>query len=337
MANWEVNMGILNRWTRRALIASVMATATVITAGASVAEKIKVAAIFTLPVEQQWISRIHIALVAAQKRGDIDYVYSENVANTDYERVMREYAEAGQQLIVGEIFGLERAARKVAADYPDTAFLMGSSFEPSGNNLSVFDNWIHEPAYLSGMAAGAASSSNVIGMVGGYAIPEVNRLMNAFMDGARETNPDVKFLVNFIDSWYDPPKAKESAFAMMDAGADVMYAERFGVSDAAVERGVKAIGNVIDTSSDYPNTILSSALWHMEPTIDHAIAAVADGSFKAEDYGKFSYMKYGGGSVVVDENLVSADVLDAIKAKEAAIMDGSFTVVVNNDEPVSDK
>jgi len=330
-------MGILNRWTRRALIASVVATATVITAGASVAEKIKVAAIFTLPVEQQWISRIHIALVAAQKRGDIDYVYSENVANTDYERVMREYAEAGQQLIVGEIFGLERAARKVAADYPDTAFLMGSSFEPSGNNLSVFDNWIHEPAYLSGMAAGAASSSNVIGMVGGYAIPEVNRLMNAFMDGARETNPDVKFLVNFIDSWYDPPKAKESAFAMMDAGADVMYAERFGVSDAAVERGVKAIGNVIDTSSDYPNTILSSALWHMEPTIDHAIAAVADGSFKAEDYGKFSYMKYGGGSVVVDENLVSADVLDAIKAKEAAIMDGSFTVVVNNDEPVSDK
>ena len=35
----------------------------------------------------------------------------------------------------------------------------------------------------------------------------------------------------------------------MDAGADVMYAERFGVSDAAVERGVKAIGNVIDTQA----------------------------------------------------------------------------------------
>ena len=58
--------------------------------------------------------------------------------------------------------------------------------------------------------------------------------------------------MSFLDSWYDPPKAKESAFAMIDAGADIMFAERFGVSDAAVERGVKAVGNVIDTAGDYP-------------------------------------------------------------------------------------
>ena len=330
-------MRLLKTWTRRTALASLIAAGTMMSAGAAIAEKIKVAAIFTLPVEQQWISRIHIALVAAKDRGDIEYVFSENVANTDYERVMREYSEAGHQLIVGEIFGLERAARKVAADYPDTAFLMGSSFEPANGNLSVFDNFIHEPAYLSGMAAGAASKSNVIGMVGGFAIPEVNRLMNAFMEGARETNSEVKFIVNFIDSWYDPPKAKESAFAMMDAGADVMYAERFGVSDAAVERGAKAIGNVIDTSADYPATILSSAIWHMEPTIDHAIAAVAGGTYEAEDYGKFSYMVHGGGSVIVDDALVSADIVSAIEAKKAAILDGTFTVIVNNDKPVSDK
>ena len=133
--------------------------------------------------------------------------------------------------------------------------------------------------------------------------------MNAFMDGARSVNPDVRFLVTFIDSWYDPPKAKESAFAMMDAGADIMFAERFGVADAAVERGVKAVGNVIDTSGDYPNTILTSALWHMEPTIDRAIGAVKDGTFEAADYGQYSFMGYGGGSLVVDETLVSGDVL----------------------------
>ncbi|HGG04902.1 MAG TPA: BMP family ABC transporter substrate-binding protein [Aliiroseovarius sp.] len=326
----------LKTWSRRMVLASAVAAGSMVSAGIALAEKVRVAAIYTLPVEQQWISRIHIALIAAKDRGDIDYVWSENVANTDYERVMREYAEAGHQLIVGEVFGLERAARSVAGDYPETGFLMGSSFGPEGDNFSVFDNWIHEPSYLSGMAAGAASKSNVIGMVGGYAIPEVNRLMNAFMDGARETNPDVKFLVNFIDSWYDPPKAKESAFAMMDAGADVMYAERFGVSDAAVERGVKAIGNVIDTSADYPNTILASALWHMEPTIDKAVAAIADGSFTAEDYGQYSFMKYGGGSVVLDENLVPADIVAQINAKQAAILDGSFTVTVNDNEPVSD-
>jgi basic membrane protein A and related proteins len=306
------------------------------TSAAAMAEVVKVAGIFTLPVEQQWISRIHIALNAAEERGDIEYVYSENVSNTDYERVMREYAESGVDLIVGEVFGLERAARKVAAVYPDTAFLMGSSFPPQEPNFSVFDNFIHEPAYLSGMVAGAASDSNVIGMVGGYAIPEVNRLMNAFMEGARETNPEVTFLVNFIDSWYDPPKAKESAFAMMDAGADVMYAERFGVSDAAVERGAKAIGNVIDTSGEYPGTILASALWHMGPTVDTAIAAVADGSYAADDYGQYSYMAYGGGSLALDESLIPVDVVAAVKAREAAIMDGSYTLTVNDEAPVSD-
>ena len=321
---------------RRAFLAALFACSAMVMAGAAAAEAIKVAAIYTLPVEQQWISRIHKALNTAAERGDIEYTFSENVANTDYERVMREYAEQGMQLIVGEVFGLERAARKVAKDYPDTAFLMGSSFGPVAPNFSVFDNWIHEPSYLSGMVAGAATESNVIGMVGGYAIPEVNRLMHAFMDGAREVNPDVKFIVNFIDSWYDPPKAKESAFAMMDAGADVMYAERFGVSDAAVERGVKAIGNVIDTSGDYPGTIMASALWHMEATIDKAIANVAAGSFEAADYGQYSFMAYGGGSLVMDESLVSADTAAAVKAKEAEILDGLFRVNVNDDRPVSD-
>ncbi|WP_371225458.1 BMP family protein [Roseovarius sp. 2305UL8-3] len=326
----------LKSLTRRAFGASLIAASMAIGATAAAAETVKVAAIYTLPVEQQWISRIHKALNTAAERGDIEYTFSENVANTDYERVMREYAEGGAQLIVGEVFGLERAARKVAKDYPETGFLMGSSFGPVAPNFSVFDNWIHEPSYLSGMIAGEMTESNLIGMVGGYAIPEVNRLMHAFMEGARSVNPDVKFMVNFIDSWYDPPKAKESAFAMMDAGADIMYAERFGVSDAAVERGVKAIGNVIDTSADYPDTILASAIWHMEATIDKAIENVASGDFEALDYGQFSFMAYGGGSLVLDENLVPAEVVEAVKAKEAEIMDGLFRVNVNDERPVSD-
>ena len=330
-------MKFSNKISRRLFTSATVAIGLLASTGIAAAEKIKVAAIYTLPVEQQWISRIHKALNTAAERGSIDYTYSESVANTDYERVMREYAEQGQNLIVGEVFGLERAARKVAKDYPETAFLMGSSFGPVGPNFSVFDNWIHEPSYLTGMVAGSMTKSNVIGMVGGYAIPEVNRLMHAFMDGARDVNPDVKFLVNFIDSWYDPPKAKESAFAMMDAGADIMYAERFGVSDAAVERGIKAIGNVIDTSADYPGTILASAIWHMEATIDKAVSNVAAGSFEAADYGQYSFMAFNGGSLILDESLVPSDIATTVKAKEQEIMDGLFRVNVNDARPESDK
>src|SRR5512139_3916916 len=80
-------------------------------APASAQSKLKVAAIYTVPVEQQWVSRIDKALKAAVARGEVEYVFSENVANADYERVMRGYAEKGNTLIVGESFAVEAAAR----------------------------------------------------------------------------------------------------------------------------------------------------------------------------------------------------------------------------------
>ena len=242
-----MHMSILNRRTLLGAGVALVA-ALLLGPGAALAQqKLKVAAIYTVPVEQQWVSRIHKALSAAKALGEIEYVFSENVTNADYERVMRQYAEQGNTLIVGEAFAVEAAARKVAKDYPKVSFLLGSSGKPQEPNFSVFDNYIQEPAYLTGMIAGGMTKSNVIGMVGGYPIPEVNRLMHAFMDGAKEVNPKVKFLVSFIGSWFDPPKAKEAAFAMIDKGADVLYAERFGVSDAAKEKGKLAIGNVINT------------------------------------------------------------------------------------------
>ena len=300
--------------------------------------KLRVAAIYTVPVEQQWVSRIHKALNAEVARGGIEYVFSENVANADYERVMRQYAEAKNDFIVGESFAVEAAARKVAKEYPKIAFLMGSSGKPQAPNFSVFDNFIHEPSYLTGMIAGGMTKSNKIGMVGGFPIPEVNRLMNAFVAGAREVNPKVEFMVTFINSWFDPPKAKEAAFAMIDKGADIMYAERFGVSDAAKERKVLAIGNVINTQSNYPDTVVASALWNMEPTIDTALKAVRAGKFGAEDYGKWSYMAVKGSELAplgTFEQRVPADLVKRVKEREAAILAGKSPVKIDDGQPKS--
>jgi basic membrane protein A and related proteins len=303
-------------------------------------EPVRMAGIYTVPVEQQWVSRIHIAAEALKKAGTVDYTYTENVANTDYPRVMREYCEAGVKLIVGEIFGAEAEAREVCAEYPDVAFLLGSSFPPdaaANPNLAVFDNYIQDAAYLSGIVAGGMTAGN-IGMVGGFPIPEVNRLMHAFMAGVREVKPDAKFQVSFIGSWFDPPKAKETAFAMIDGGADLLYAERFGVSDAAKERGVLAIGNVIDTQADYPETVVTSALWHFEPTLNAAVAAVQAGSFAADNYGTYSYMIAGGCSLAplgTFEGKVPAEVVALVAEKEAAIRGGTFTVAIDDTEPKS--
>ena len=329
---------------RRIFTGHLLATSLAIAAslgwsGAALAQaKLKVAAVYTVPFEQQWVSRIHTALKAAEARGEIEYKATENVANADYERVMREYATAGNQLIVGEAFAVESAARKVAKDFPKTAFLMGSSGKPQAPNFSVFDNYIQEPAYLTGMIAGGMTKTNKIGMVGGFPIPEVNRLMHAFMAGAKEANPKVEFTVTFINSWFDPPKAKEATFAAIDKGADVLYAERFGVSDAAKERGKLAIGNVIDTQAQYPDTVVASALWSMEPTISLALKNVKANAFKPEDYGPYSMMKHKGSSLSplgTFEAKVPADLKAKVKAKEADILAGKFTVKVDDSQPKS--
>ena len=318
--------------------------AAVIVAGAmggqAFAEKIKVAGIYTQPIQQKWDARLHLALVAAEEAGEIEYVFSEKVANTDYVRVLREYADSGVALIVGEAFGISREARAVADDYPEVSFLMGDPFKPHGENFAVFDNYIHEPCYLMGMIAGTMTKTNNIGMVGGYPIGEVNRLFHAFMAGARSVNPDVQFKVNFIGSWYDPPKAKEAAFAQIEAGVDVLYAERAGVVDAAREKNIIAFGNVNDMNKEENGTdvVVTSALWHMEAAINNAIAEVKAGEFKAVDYKEWTMMAKGGASLAPYyefEDKIPADIKAKVEALKGDILAGKFTVEINDEEPKS--
>lgn len=297
------------------------------------AAPVNVAGIHTVPVENAWNSRLHSAMQAADKAGTIKYSFSESVANTDYPRAMRQYADEGAQLIVGESYGVERDARLVAKDYENTAFLMGSSGGPDGSNFSVFGTWNHEAAYLTGILAGYLTKSKVLGAVGGYPIPEVNRLIHAFRDGVRETQPDAKFLVGFLGAWFDPAKAKESGLAQIDAGADILFGERIGTADAAAERKILAVGSLIDYIPRYPGTVFANAMWYFEPIVNAAAADVAAGNIQAKDYSEFSFMKHGGNDVLYDEKLIPKDALDHMQKQRAAIMDGSFEVKINDEEP----
>ena len=329
----------LSRRTVLALAAAGLASATLGATGAF-AKTIKVAGIYTQPIQQKWDARLHEALVAAKDAGEIEYVYSEKVANTDYVRVLREYSESKVDLIVGEAFGISREARKVADDYKDVAYLMGDPFKPHGDNFSVFDNYIHEPCYLMGILAGSMSKSGKIGMVGGYPIGEVNRLFHAFMAGARSVNPDAQFKVNFIGSWYDPPKAKEAAFAQIEAGVDVLYAERAGVVDAARDKGIIAFGNVNDMNKEEngKDVVVTSALWHMESAIGHAISQVKAGTYSAADYKEWTMMQKGGASLAPYyefDDKIPADAKAKVEQVKADILSGKFVVEINDEEPKS--
>ena len=300
---------------------------------ARAAEVVKIAGVHASPVENAWNSRIHTAMQAAAAEGAIEYVFSEGVSATDYPRAMREYAESGVDLVWGESYAVERDARAVAKDYPDTAFLMGSSGGPQADNFGVFGTRNHEAAYLAGMLAAEMSETGTFGSVGGYPIPEVNMLINAFRAGVSEVNPDAKFLNGFIGAWFDPAKAKEAALAQIDAGADILFGERIGTADAAQERGIKAVGSLIDYTPRYPETVFANAIWNYRPTIDAIVKDIQEGAATGRDYTEYSFMKYGGNELIYVDSMVPETALPAMKEKEAAIQAGEFDVPIDESEP----
>jgi basic membrane protein A len=294
---------------------------------------IRVAGVHASPVENAWNSRIHIAMQAAADAGLIEYEFSEGVAATDYPRAMREYAESGAQLIWGESYAVEREAREVAADYPETAFLMGSSGGPEGDNFGVFGTRNHEAAYLAGMLAAPMSESGVFGSVGGYPIPEVNLLINAFRMGVLEVNPDATFVNGFLGAWFDPARAQEMAIAQIDQGADILFGERIGTADGAQARGVKAIGSLIDYTPRYPETVFANAIWNYGPTIEAIVADVQAGNPVGRDYTEYSFMEYGGNELIYVAEMVPAEAIPAMEEKRAMIQAGEFEVPIDADEP----
>ncbi len=300
----------------------------------------KMAAIFQTSIEEPWDGAIHAACEKVAKEMNITYEFAEGVQAADFEKVVREYASRGFNLIVGDAFlAGEEPSRRVAKDFPNVAFAFGSEHGPQQPNYSVFDNWIHEPAYLCGIIAGMMTKTNTLGVVAAIPIPEVNRLVNAYKAGALSVNPKVKVKVSFIGSWFDPAKAKEAAVAMIQNGADYLYAERFGVFEAAKEAGVYAFGNMSDQNSLAPNVVVTSCVWDVYPLIKKSVESVEAGTWKAENLKAWSMMAAGGAKLAPYHGFASklpAKVKEKVAEVKAKIMDGSFTVPVDESEPVSD-
>lgn len=303
-------------------------------------EKLVVFGAYATQIEEPWDGVIHRALQADADAGRITYTYSDDLGYSgDMERELLQVAQGANapDVIFGDAFGNEEAVRRVSAQFPNIAFAFGSGGGPAEPNFSVFDNWIHEPAYLAGMLAGGLTTSNIIGIVGGYPVPEVNRIANAFIAGAQATNPNVEVKVTFLNSWFNPAGAKEAALAQADAGADVFYAERFGVIEAATERNGLAVGNMSDQKAEGPQSVVTSVVWNMSPTVDYVLDQVEAGSYTAQDLKDFSMFAKGGASLAEINTTVTGGVpqalVDQVIAKESDIRSGLFRVDINEATP----
>jgi len=324
------------------IILCIAASAMLFASGGGEAEDegFKMAAIFQTSIEEPWDGAIHEAALKVSEEMGIHYEFAESVDAADFAKVVREYSERGFDFIIGDAFlAGEEPAREVAKDYPEIAYAFGSEFDIQSPNFSVFDNWIHEPAYLCGVISGMMTETDVIGVVAAIPIPEVNRLVGAYKAGALSVNPDVQVKVSMIGSWFDPPKAKEAAVAMIESGADFLYAERFGVFEAAKEASIYAFGNMTDQYELAPEVVISSCVWDMYPLIKNSVESIQAGTWEAKNLKDWSMMAAGGSRLAPYhgfESILPEEVKSKVSELEQAILDGSFVVPVIEEPTTSD-
>lgn len=317
--------------------------------------KIKIGVPYTTPIEEPWDGVWHEAFTWAADEYGLTYDWTDDVGYADLPSVLREWAPK-YDIVWGDVFGCEEAAREVAKDFPDTQFIFGSGLGPVEPNVCVSDDWIHEPAYISGMIAGKLTETNIIGVVGGVPVPEVNRLVNAFIAGAKETNPDVKVKVAFLGEWFNPPLAKEKALAQIEAGADVMYAERYGVHEAALEKletegkVIPLFGNLLDQWEMAPELVVTGPVWDLKPTIKYLIDTyiLREGEPFSMDLAEWSMVVKGGAKLApwhdwetrlhseIVEKMQAEEIIDMVEERWAEIIAGTFRVDIDESVPVSD-
>ena len=267
----------------------------------------------------------------------------EEIAYADGERVIRDLAQQGKyEMIVAHSTYVD-GVQAVQGDYPDMLFAYsgsGNDDHVGGTNAYWIDVFIHEPAYLAGIIAGMMTETNKLSAVAAFPFPNVNGPLNAFFDGARSVNPDVEIAgVTYIESWFDPATGANAAAAQIDAGADIIYAERFGPFAAAEEAGnVRAIGHFTDQLG-LSEVALTSAVAQWDAAINDLVDAWYAHHTEGTPYNApgerivYQSMRDGGSALGAISDDVPADVVAAVEEAEAAILSGELTIPLVLDSP----
>ncbi|MDF2761323.1 MAG: nucleoside-binding protein [Thermomicrobiales bacterium] len=218
---------------------------------------------------------------------NVETGYQENVPENpaDAERVIRQFAQDGYDVIFTTSFGYMDPTINVAQDFPDTTFIHISGFKTADNVGTGFGK-IDEPRFVSGQLAGQMTESNQIGYVAAFPIPEVIRGINAFTLGVREVNPEATVRVVWTNTWFNPQTERQAAEALLDGGADVIaqHQDTAGPQQAAEDRGVYSIGYNADMSALAPNAVLTSVIWNWGPYYIDIVESVMDGTWESEQY-----------------------------------------------------
>jgi basic membrane protein A and related proteins len=240
-----------------------LACALLLLSPARAAEPLKIGFVYVSPVGQAGWTYQHDQARQAMQRTLGDKVQTRFVEavpeGADAERVMRDLAAQGHPLIFATSFGYLEPALRVAADLPALKIEHAGGYK-TAPNLNTYNARFYEGRWLAGWLAGKASTTGVAGYVAGFPVPEVVQGINAFTLGMQAANPKATVRVLWLNTWFDPPKEREAALALINAGADVLthHSGSPAVPQAAEEKGVKLIAYQSDMRAHAPRAQLAA-------------------------------------------------------------------------------
>ena len=251
---------------------------------APVKPPLKIGFVYVAPItEAGWVRQHEDARKAVELAlGDrVQTTYVENVAEgADAERVIRDLAQQGHQLIFTPSFGYMEPTLKVARDFPDVKFESITGYKTAAN-VAVANARYYEGRYLAGIAAGRLASS--AGYVAGFAIPEVIQGINAFTLGMRSVNPRAEVKVVWLGAWFDPPRERDAAMSLFNQGVELIafHTGSTAVMAAAQERGKLAIAYHSDMRKVAPDAQVLAVTHQWGDYYTRRAQAVLDGSWKS--------------------------------------------------------
>lgn len=296
--------------------------------GDAAGDELKVAFVYVGPIgDAGWTwahdeGRKHLE----EEMPNVTTTYIESVPEgAESQRVFEDLAEDGNDLIFGTSFGYMDAMLAAAENYPDTVFMHATGYK-TAENMGTYFGAAEEARYLSGLAAGAETETDLIGYVAAFPIPEVLRGINAFTLGVRETNPDAEVQVVWSSTWFGPDIERQAAESLLDAGADViaMHQDSPAPGQAADERGAAWVGYNSDMQRFAEDAWLTAPVWDWGPYYVTTATQVLEGTWTSEQY----YGDMAGGMVDLAPfgDRVSEETRQLIETRKQEIIDGSFEI-----------
>ncbi|MBX9757236.1 MAG: BMP family protein [Beijerinckiaceae bacterium] len=203
-------------------------------------------------------------LVAAREKGaSIAWIDGVKPERPLLEEALRKLAAAQPAMIIAHGGQNNEAAKTVAAEFPDIAFVVTQG-NVTGPNLASYEVLQEESAFLAGMLAALTTRTGIVGHMSGIRVTPGLKGRAGYANGVAHAAPQVKLLTNFSGNQDDSALSKRVALAMADAGADIIFtmlnAGRMGAVDACREKKIAQIGNVFDWIPRAPDVFVASAI-----------------------------------------------------------------------------